>query len=45
MSENLVDEPFDSASEQVQVAYEQAVSDAKTKVEKAKAAALKKVSQ
>ena len=44
MSEGLVEEPFDSAAEQVEAAHKRAVSELKSKVERAKAAALKKVS-
>ena len=44
MSEDLVEEPFKSAAEQVEAAHRQAVSELKSKVEKAKSAALKKVS-
>jgi uncharacterized protein YjbJ (UPF0337 family) len=43
MSEDLVSEPFNSASEQVEGAHQQAVTELKDKVAKAKAAALKKV--
>jgi hypothetical protein len=44
MSEDLVDEPFKSASKRVQEAYDQTAKELKSKVEKAKAEALKKVS-
>ncbi len=43
MSEDLAAEPFDDAAEKVKAAHEQAVAALKSKVEKAKAAALKKV--
>ncbi|HUK79887.1 MAG TPA: hypothetical protein VLU91_04415 [Nitrososphaerales archaeon] len=44
MSEDLVSEPFKSASERVDRAYDQAVEDLKSKVAKSKADALKRVS-
>ena len=44
MSKDIVEEPFDSAAKQVEEAHEQAVAELKSKVEKAKSAALKKVS-
>ena len=44
MSENLEEEPFNEAKERVEDAYEQSVADLKSKVEKAKSDALKKVS-
>jgi hypothetical protein len=44
MSEDLVDEPFDSASRRVKEAYDQAAADLKAKVAKAKSEALKKIS-
>ncbi len=44
MSENLEEEPFKEAKDRVEAAYEQAVADLKSKVEKAKSAALKKIS-
>lgn len=43
MSEDLVSGPFDSAAQQAEAAHDQAVSELKEKVAKAKAAALKKV--
>jgi hypothetical protein len=45
MSEELVDEPFNSAADRVKEAYDKAAKDLKSKVEKSKAAALKKISQ
>jgi len=44
MTEELVDEPFTAASKRVKDAYDQAAEDLKSKVEKAKSEALKKVS-
>lgn len=44
MSEYLVDEPFDSASKRVQESYDQAASELKAKVAKARSGALKKIS-
>ncbi len=44
MSENLVDEPFDSASKRVQEAYDQAAAELRARVAKAKSEALKKIS-
>lgn len=44
MTEETVDEPFNTAVEKIEVAHEQAVADLRSKLEKAKAAALKKVS-
>ena len=44
MSEEIVDEAFDSAAEKVEAAHQQAVADLRSKVENAKLAALKKVS-
>ena len=44
MSEDLVDEPFDSASKRVQNAYDQAANELKEKVAKAKSDALNKIS-
>ena len=43
MSEDVVDEPFRSATERVEAAYQQAVSDLRSRVEKARADALRKV--
>jgi hypothetical protein len=45
MSGDLVDEPFKSAAKRVEQAYDQATTDLRAKVEKAKLEALKKVSQ
>lgn len=45
MSGDLVDEPFKSAIKRVGDAYDQAAADLKSKVEKAKSEALKKVSE
>jgi hypothetical protein len=45
MSEDLVDEPFKSAAERVNQAYDKASEDLKTKVERSKADALKKIKQ
>jgi len=44
MTEETVDEAFDAASEKVEAAHQQAVADLRSKLEKAKSAALKKVS-
>jgi len=44
MSEELVDEAFESVSENLDSAHQKAVSELKEKVEKAKSAALKKIS-
>ena len=44
MSEDLVGEPFDSASKRVQEAYDRAATELKGKVAKAKSEALKKIS-
>ena len=43
MTEEIVDEPFDAAVEEVESAHKQAVEDLRSKVERMKAAALKKV--
>ena len=43
MSEEIVDEPFRSATEKVEAAHQQAVSELKSKIEKAKSDALRKV--
>jgi hypothetical protein len=43
MNEDMVDEPFRSASEKVEAAHQAAVSELKSKVEKAKSDALRKV--
>jgi len=43
MTEEIVDEPFDAAAERVEAAHQQAVADLRSKLEKAKSAALKKV--
>jgi len=45
MSEDLVKEPFKAAAKRVEEAYDKAAVDLKGKVERAKAEALKKVSQ
>jgi len=45
MSEDLVEEPFKSAAKRVEETYDKAAEDLKAKVDKAKAAALKKISQ
>ncbi len=44
MTEETVDEPFNAAAEKVEAAHKQAVADLKSKLEKAKSAAMKKVS-
>ncbi len=44
MTDETVDEPFNSAAEKVETAYEHAAAELKSKLEKAKSAALKKVS-
>jgi len=44
MSEDLVEEPFKSAAKRAEDAYAGAVSELKSKVEKAKSDALKKIS-
>lgn len=43
MSDELVDEPFDSATKQVEKAYDDAAEQLKSKVAKSKATALKKI--
>jgi hypothetical protein len=45
MSEDLVDPPFKKAAVRVEDAYDDSAEELKTKVELAKAAALKKISQ
>jgi len=45
MSEELVDEPFKSAAKRVEEAYDKAAEELKSKVEKSKSAALKKITQ
>lgn len=45
MSEDLVDEPFKSAAKRVRDAYDKAAEELKSRVERAKSQALKKVSQ
>lgn len=45
MSGELVDEPFKSAAKRVEEAYDKAAEELKSKVEKSKAAALKKITQ
>jgi hypothetical protein len=44
MTEETVNEAFDAAAEKVEAAHRQAVADLRSKLEKAKSAALKKVS-
>jgi hypothetical protein len=44
MTEETVDEPFDAAAEKIEAAHKQAVAELRSKLEKAKSAALKKVS-
>jgi hypothetical protein len=44
MTEETVDGPFNAAAEKVEAAHRQAVADLRSKLEKAKASALKKVS-
>ncbi len=44
MSEELVDEPFESASKRVDDSFDHAAEELRAKVKKAKADALKKVS-
>jgi hypothetical protein len=44
MSEDLVEEPFKAAAKQVEEAYERAEDELKSKVQKSKADALKKIS-
>jgi len=43
MTEDVVDEQFDAAVERVEAAHLQAVTDLRSKIEKAKSAALKKI--
>jgi hypothetical protein len=43
MSEDLSEEPFESASQKVEDSYQVAVAELKSKVEKAKSSALKKL--
>lgn len=45
MSEDLVEEPFRSAAKRVEDAYDKSAEELKAKVEKSKAAALKKISK
>jgi hypothetical protein len=45
MSEDLVEEPFNSAAKRVGEAYDRAAEELKAKVQKSKAAALKKINQ
>lgn len=45
MNEDLVDEPFKSASKRVEEAHDQAVAELKSKVEKAKSEALQKIKE
>jgi DNA-binding protein YbaB len=44
MTEETVDEAFNAAVEKVEAAHKQAMADLRSKLEKAKSAALKKVS-
>jgi DNA-binding ferritin-like protein len=44
MTEETVNEAFDAVAERVEAAHQQAVADLRSKLEKAKSAALKKVS-
>jgi hypothetical protein len=44
MTEDTVDEPFNAAADKVEATYQQAVADLKSRLEKARSAALKKVS-
>jgi len=44
MTEEIVDEPFDAAAEDVEAEHQQAVAHLRSKVERAKSAALKKTS-
>jgi hypothetical protein len=44
MTEDTVDEPFNAAAERIEAAHQQAVADLRSKLEKARSAALKKVS-
>jgi len=43
MSEDLTNAPFKEAADRLEQSYEQAVEDVKVKVQKAKSAAVKKV--
>ncbi len=43
MSEELVDEPFKSAAKRVEEAYDKAAEELKSRVEKSKATALRKI--
>jgi hypothetical protein len=45
LSDELVDEQFESAAERVKEAYDKAVAVLKSKIAKSKSAALKKISQ
>jgi hypothetical protein len=45
MSEELVEEPFKTAAKRLEEAYDKAAEELKSKVEKSKAAALKKITQ
>ena len=45
MSEDPVDKPFKSAAKRVEDAYDQAAEELRSKVERSKADALKKISQ
>jgi hypothetical protein len=44
MTEETVDEAFDAAAEKVEATHRQAVDDLRSKLDKAKSAALKKIS-
>jgi hypothetical protein len=44
MSEDIVEEPFESAAEKVETSHREAVARLKARVEEAKSAALKKIS-
>jgi len=44
MTEEIVDEPFNAAAEKVESAHQQAVADLRSRLKKARSAALKKVS-
>ena len=43
MSEEIVEEPFDSAAEKVEAEHQKAVASLRSKLEKAKSEALKKI--
>ena len=44
MTEETVDEPFNAAAEKIEAAHKQAVAELRSKLEKARSVALKKVS-